>query len=70
LDDRRVVEDSLQLAYRRALVAHRRAVAVHEAAADFYDRAGRPDLARVESARADLERERLRAAELLHPEWS
>ena len=64
-----VSERSAQQAHQRAVEAHRRAIATHERAAILHDRYGTPDQAARERAGAALERQRLAAAERLHPEW-
>jgi hypothetical protein len=69
VDDARVSQRSAREAFRRAVVAHRRAIATHERAALLHDRYGRSELAAQQRTGATLERERLAAAELLHPEW-
>ena len=69
VDDRGVATESVRLAYRRALAADRAAITMHEEAAVVHARAGHAERAAAERAMALLERDRLRVAELAHPDW-
>jgi hypothetical protein len=61
--------ETVRLAYLSALAAHRRAIVIHQHAASVHERWRQDARASIERAKATRERERLAAAESLHPEW-